>query len=178
MYWRERSSTATAWGITARSLPGDVQWMTAGSGIIHQEMPKGDEAGRMHGFQLWANLPASLKMTAPRYQEVKSPDIPEVTDDDGTQRAHRLRKFLGEEGAGGWNCGRSDLSGCVGAAGTEEEVCRWRRRVTRSLTFSRGPGSSAMRPGRWRCRRKGWVAGYDTSDRGGQSFAGAVRSRR
>ena len=49
---------------------GDVQWMTAGSGIIHQEMPKGDPAGRMHGFQLWANLPASLKMTAPRYQVV------------------------------------------------------------------------------------------------------------
>lgn len=51
---------------------GDVQWMTAGSGIIHQEMPKGDAAGRMHGFQLWANLPAALKMTTPRYQEVKS----------------------------------------------------------------------------------------------------------
>jgi redox-sensitive bicupin YhaK (pirin superfamily) len=63
---------------------GDVQWMTAGSGIVHQEMPKGDEAGRMHGFQLWANLPASLKMTAPRYQEVKAADVPEVGDDDGT----------------------------------------------------------------------------------------------
>src|SRR5512146_1619771 len=50
---------------------GDIQWMTAGSGIIHQEMPKGDVKGRMHGFQLWANLPASLKMTAPRYQEIK-----------------------------------------------------------------------------------------------------------
>jgi quercetin 2,3-dioxygenase len=64
---------------------GDVQWMTAGSGIIHQEMPKGDEAGRMHGFQLWANLPAALKMTPPRYQEFKAADIPEVTDDDGTR---------------------------------------------------------------------------------------------
>ena len=63
---------------------GDVQWMTAGSGIIHQEMPRGDEAGRMHGFQLWANLPSSLKMTPPRYQDVGSADIPEVTDDDGT----------------------------------------------------------------------------------------------
>ncbi|MFQ5349909.1 MAG: pirin family protein, partial [Thermoanaerobaculia bacterium] len=63
---------------------GDVQWMTAGSGIIHQEMPRGDEAGRMHGFQLWANLPSSLKMTPPRYQDVSSADIPEVTDDDGT----------------------------------------------------------------------------------------------
>ena len=63
---------------------GDVQWMTAGSGIIHQEMPRGDAQGRMHGFQLWANLPSSLKMTAPRYQEVKSGDIPSITDDDGT----------------------------------------------------------------------------------------------
>ena len=64
---------------------GDIQWMTAGRGIIHQEMPKGDPQGRMHGFQLWGNLPASLKMTEPRYQEVKAPDIPEVTDDDGTR---------------------------------------------------------------------------------------------
>jgi len=63
---------------------GDIQWMTAGSGIIHQEMPKGDPQGRMHGFQLWANLPSSLKMTAPNYQEVKSGEIPTVTDDDGT----------------------------------------------------------------------------------------------
>ena len=64
---------------------GDVQWMTAGSGIIHQEMPHGDEHGRMHGFQLWANLPSSLKMTAPRYQEIKSAEVPEVTEDDGTK---------------------------------------------------------------------------------------------
>jgi redox-sensitive bicupin YhaK (pirin superfamily) len=55
---------------------GDVQWMTAGSGILHQEMPKGDPQGRMHGFQLWSNLPASLKMTKPRYQDVKAADIP------------------------------------------------------------------------------------------------------
>jgi hypothetical protein len=64
---------------------GDVQWMTAGSGIIHQEMPKGDPTGRMHGFQLWANLPASLKMTPPRYQGISSGDIPVVRDDDGTE---------------------------------------------------------------------------------------------
>ncbi len=64
---------------------GDVQWMTAGSGIIHQEMPHGDTIGRMHGFQLWANLPASLKMTDPRYQDIKSGDVAEVTDDDGTK---------------------------------------------------------------------------------------------
>jgi len=64
---------------------GDVQWMTAGSGIVHQEMPKGDEAGRMLGFQLWANLPASHKMMAPRYREVKAGQIPEVTLADGVQ---------------------------------------------------------------------------------------------
>ena len=64
---------------------GDVQWMTAGSGILHQEMPKGDGAGRMHGFQLWANLPSSLKMTTPRYQDVPASAIPELTDDDGTR---------------------------------------------------------------------------------------------
>lgn len=64
---------------------GDVQWMTAGSGIIHQEMPRGDEGGRMHGFQLWANLPAAQKMTAPRYQEIAAADVAEAVDDDGTR---------------------------------------------------------------------------------------------
>jgi redox-sensitive bicupin YhaK (pirin superfamily) len=63
---------------------GDVQWMTAGRGILHQEMPQGDAQGRMHGFQLWANLPSSLKMTAPRYQDIKAAEIPEIVDDDGT----------------------------------------------------------------------------------------------
>lgn len=58
--------------------PGDVQWMTAGSGIVHQEMPKGGPDGRMGGFQLWANLPAAQKMMAPRYRDVKAADIPEV----------------------------------------------------------------------------------------------------
>ena len=77
---------------------GDVQWMTAGSGIIHQEMPKGDSVGRMHGFQLWANLPSSQKMTAPRYQEVKSMDIPEITDDDGTEVRVVRGNFWGKSG--------------------------------------------------------------------------------
>ena len=78
--------------------PGDVQWMTAGSGIIHQEMPKGDIRGRMHGFQLWGNLPSSLKMTTPRYQEVKAGEIPVVTDDDGT-RVHIVSGiFWGKRG--------------------------------------------------------------------------------
>jgi len=62
---------------------GDVQWMTAGSGITHQEMPKGDGLGRLEGFQLWANLPASHKMMDPRYRDVKSDRIPVVTSDNG-----------------------------------------------------------------------------------------------
>jgi redox-sensitive bicupin YhaK (pirin superfamily) len=77
---------------------GDVQWMTAGSGIIHQEMPRGDDEGRMHGFQLWANLPSSLKMTPPRYQEVQSGDVPEVTDDDGTNVRVICGSIWGEKG--------------------------------------------------------------------------------
>ena len=66
---------------------GDIQWMTAGSGILHQEMPQGDPRGRMHGFQLWANLPSSLKMTKPRYQDILARDVPEVVEDDGTRFA-------------------------------------------------------------------------------------------
>ncbi len=77
---------------------GDVQWMTAGRGILHQEMPRGDAAGRMHGFQLWANLPSSLKMTAPRYQDVLSQDIPEITDDDGTTARVICGQFWGQQG--------------------------------------------------------------------------------
>ena len=77
---------------------GDVQWMTAGSGILHQEMPQGDARGRMHGFQLWANLPASLKMTKPRYQDVAARDIPEVVDDDGTRVRVVVGDFWGARG--------------------------------------------------------------------------------
>jgi len=77
---------------------GDVQWMTAGSGILHQEMPRGDERGRMHGFQLWANLPASLKMTAPRYQDVAGAEIPEAVEDDGTRVRVVCGEFWGQKG--------------------------------------------------------------------------------
>jgi len=77
---------------------GDVQWMTAGRGILHQEMPQGDARGRMHGFQLWANLPASLKMTSPRYQDISAKDIPEVTDDDGTHVRVITGEFWGKKG--------------------------------------------------------------------------------
>ncbi len=77
---------------------GDIQWMSAGSGILHQEMPQGDAAGRMHGFQLWANLPAELKMTPPRYQEIPSLNIPEVVDDDGTRVRVVCGTFWGRTG--------------------------------------------------------------------------------
>jgi quercetin 2,3-dioxygenase len=77
---------------------GDVQWMTAGRGILHQEMPQGDAKGRMHGFQLWANLPSSLKMTAPRYQDVKGAEIPEIVDDDGTRVRVVCGDFWGRRG--------------------------------------------------------------------------------
>jgi len=77
---------------------GDVQWMTAGRGIMHQEMPQGDAQGRMHGFQLWANLPSSLKMTAPRYQDIQGAAVPEVTDDDGTHARIVSGEFWGRKG--------------------------------------------------------------------------------
>lgn len=85
-------------GNSGKLKDGDVQWMTAGSGILHQEMPKGDPQGRMHGFQLWANLPASMKMTAPRYQDVAAADIPEVTEDDGTRVRVICGSFWGQTG--------------------------------------------------------------------------------
>jgi redox-sensitive bicupin YhaK (pirin superfamily) len=77
---------------------GDIQWMTAGRGILHQEMPKGDPKGKMHGFQLWANLPSSLKMTKPRYQDVESKDVPEMVDDDGTKVRVVCGDFRGRKG--------------------------------------------------------------------------------
>ena len=72
--------------------PGSIQLMTAGSGIMHQEMPSGNEKGQMHGFQLWGNLPASLKMTAPRYQDIAGTELPEIIDDDGT----RVKVVIGD----------------------------------------------------------------------------------
>lgn len=85
-------------GNTGTLGAGDVQWMTAGSGIMHQEMPRGNASGQMHGFQLWANLPSSLKMTAPRYQDVGAQDIPEIIDDDGTVVRVITGAFWGKRG--------------------------------------------------------------------------------
>lgn len=89
---------ADSLGNTGSLQGGDVQWMTAGSGILHQEMPQGNARGQMHGFQLWANLPGSLKMTAPRYQDVESKEIPEITDDDGTRVRVIIGEFWGKRG--------------------------------------------------------------------------------
>ncbi len=77
---------------------GAVQWMTAGSGILHQEMPSGNAAGQMHGFQLWGNLPSADKMCAPRYQDIQGQDIPEVIDDDGTRVKVIVGSFWGQRG--------------------------------------------------------------------------------
>jgi quercetin 2,3-dioxygenase len=89
---------ADSLGNRGEMTAGDVQWMTAGRGILHQEMPRGDAQGRMHGFQLWANLPSALKMTAPRYQDIPSAAIPEVTDDDGTRARVICGEFWGKRG--------------------------------------------------------------------------------
>jgi len=89
---------ADSLGNTGDLNAGDVQWMTAGSGILHQEMPRGNDKGQMHGFQLWGNLPSAQKMTAPRYQDMKSVDIPVVTDDDGTRVKIITGEFWGKRG--------------------------------------------------------------------------------
>ena len=77
---------------------GDIQWMTAGSGILHQEMPKGNKKGQMHGFQLWANLPSNLKMTDPKYQDIKSSEIKKLYDDDGTIIKIMAGEYKGHKG--------------------------------------------------------------------------------
>jgi len=89
---------ADSLGNTGSLGAGDVQWMTAGSGILHQEMPQGTPSGQMHGFQLWANLPRDLKMTAPRYQDVEAKEIPEIIDDDGTKVRVVVGEFWGKRG--------------------------------------------------------------------------------
>ena len=160
---------------------GDVQWMTAGRGILHQEMPQGDAAGRMHGFQLWANLPSSLKMTPPRYQDVHG---------DGHPRSHRRRRHARAGGIaaisgasaarwmasppsrGTWTCGSRRAS---------ERRCRSRPTATPSPTSSRAAARSATRRRRRACSPSG--AGPRTDElavrerRGNRSLV-AVRPRR
>ena len=143
---------------------GDVQWMTAGSGILHQEMPTGDVKGRMHGFQLWANLPAHLKMVKPRYQDVPASAIPEVIDDDGTPCASSAA-------SSGARPVRSTASPPSRAISTSP--CRRARRsasrsrisARRSPIFSRALRHSPIRPNRLACcakrrstARRSWCA--------------------
>ena len=89
---------ADSLGNSGKLGAGDVQWMTAGSGILHQEMPKANPKGQMHGFQLWANLPGDLKMTDPRYQDVQGTEIPEIIEDDGTRVKVIVGNFWGQTG--------------------------------------------------------------------------------
>ena len=85
-------------GNTGSLVGGDVQWMTAGSGILHQEMPIGNKNGQMHGFQLWANLPSYQKMVSPRYQDVSGSDIPLIEDDDGSKIKVIVGNYKGIKG--------------------------------------------------------------------------------
>ncbi|MDA5094459.1 pirin family protein [Aliiroseovarius sp. KMU-50] len=85
-------------GNKGRLGAGDIQWMTAGSGIMHQEMPISNTRGQMHGFQLWANLPRDLKMTSPNYQDVPSVEIPVIEEDDGTVVRVITGNFWGRTG--------------------------------------------------------------------------------
>ena len=85
-------------GNSGKLSDGDIQWMTAGSGILHQEMPLGNDKGEMHGFQLWANLPSNLKMTIPNYQDVKSDEIKVIEDDDGTLIKIIIGNYKGYKG--------------------------------------------------------------------------------
>ena len=85
-------------GNSGKLSDGDIQWMTAGSGILHQEMPLGNNKGEMHGFQLWANLPSNLKMTTPNYQDVKSDEIKVIKDDDGTLIKIIIGNYRGYKG--------------------------------------------------------------------------------
>ena len=134
---------------------GDVQWMTAGSGIMHQEMPQGDPQGRMHGFQLWANLPASLKMTAPRYQEVKAADIPEIKDDDGTQVRIVCGTFWGKAGPVDGIAADPVYLDVSVPPGQRKTLPVETTRHAFAYVFA-GSGKFCNAPARSRCRPKGW----------------------
>lgn len=111
--------------------PDDVQWMTAGSGIIHQEMPKGDSKGRMWGFQLWSNLPARQKMMDPRYREVKQAAIPQVKTPDGAT----VRVICGEV---------AGVQGPVREIVTEPEYLDVSVPVGRTFTHATKPGHTVL----------------------------------
>jgi len=158
---------------------GDVQWMTAGSGIIHQEMPKGDPVGRMHGFQLWANLPSSLKMTAPRYQGVTAGEIPEITDDDGTRVRVVCGSFWGKAGPVDGTAAEPiylDVSVPPGKRKSPPS----KPRATPSRTSSRDRASFAMLRAPSRCRLNpfaGWTPLLPSRPRMGRWYSSTAAMR-
>ena len=155
---------------------GDIQWMTAGSGIIHQEMPKGDD-GRMEGFQLWANLPASHKMMDPRYQEVKAAEIPEVIDDDGTHVASSAANS-GARRARSTASPPIRLSRCFGPPRKEKNLPVETTRHAFAYVFA-GNGEILQRlRSAGSADRIGEVAGHQSAERSGQPLADPLRSRR
>ena len=165
-------------GNSGAIAPGDVQWMTAGRGIIHQEMPKGDEVGRMHGFQLWANLPSALKMTPPRYQEVNSPDIPEVTDDDGTSVRIVCGTFWGKKGPVDGIAADPIYLDVTVPPGKRKVLPVETTRSAFAYVFSgAGKFCNASEPLDGADGVRG-LAGYEAARRGGQPFTGAFRPRR
>ena len=125
--------------------------MTAGSGILHQEMPHGDENGRMHGFQLWANLPAALKMTDPRYQDIPSSAIPEVTEDDGTKARIICGEFWGKTGPVEGVAADTRATSTFRCRRSSASASRLRPRATRLPMYSPARERSAMRRTRRRC---------------------------
>ena len=153
-----RWNTATASAIAA-PWGGDVQWMTAGSGILHQEMPKGDEHGRMHGFQLWANLPSSLKMTAPRYQDVVGRGHARGDRRRRHARARSCAASSGARAAGRRRRRRSALPRCVGAAGPAQDAAGRDVAPRVSRTSSPDRERFATRPIRARSRPIASVGG-------------------
>ena len=136
-------------GNKGRMTAGDVQWMTAGSGILHQEMPSGDAQGRMHGFQLWANLPAALKMTDPRYQDIPASAIPEVTEDDGATARVICGEFWGKTRAGRGRghrvARRRALCGHFDSARHSASGSKWKSRATPSHMSLPGTGTFPRR---------------------------------
>ena len=158
---------------------GDVQWMTAGRGIMHQEMPQGDAQGRMHGFQLWANLPSSLKMTAPRYQDVEAAAIPEVVDDDGTRVRVVCGEFWGKRGpVDGVAADPRYLDVFVPAG--QRKTLQGRSRASRLRLRVRGrrPLRLRLEAVRRAHRKAGRRRGDPVPRAGRRPFAGAVRQRR
>ena len=166
-------------GNRGRMGAGDVQWMTAGSGILHQEMPQGDDRGRMHGFQLWANLPSALKMTSPRYQDIPSVDMPEIVDDDGTRVRVVCGDFWGKRGPVDGIAADPQVPRCFRSAGPAQDLAG-RDRPPRLRLCVRGIGHVCGRVAAlWRPDREGDADGRHPGARADrQPVARSVRQRR